>query len=139
MLTFPYEFLLIVILVLLLITTTIRSYIFKKKAERNSRKLHEVMNTVHALENKYAKLEEEKSEEPVFDKQLNQAEVTSKLQTSRIHRHINQSKVKTPERYSYIRTLIDKGLNSDEIASVLAISPQEALQLVKLSELSGQK
>ena len=44
-----------------------------------------------------------------------------------------------PERYRQLAQLADKGLPPEEIAEVLQVSPDEARQLVKLSQVAGRQ
>jgi len=50
--------------------------------------------------------------------------------------HALESPRNTPERYSYIHSLAEKGLSVEEIASILTISTHEASQLVTLAKIA---
>jgi hypothetical protein len=70
-----------------------------------------------------------------FQKSLNEAELTTRLQQPRLASQLANNHVKTPERYHYIQSLLDNGMAAGEIADVLSISHHEATQLVNLSRL----
>lgn len=78
-----------------------------------------------------------------FQKSIDHAELTTKFQSTRLKAaHANGSSSGSfhmPEKYSYIRSLSEKGMSSDEIAAVLSISPQEASQLVTLTMIKPAK
>jgi hypothetical protein len=72
-----------------------------------------------------------------FQISLGEAELTAKLQQTR-HNSIPtpERSHNTPERYSYIHSLAEKGLSVEEIASILTISHHEARQLVTLAKIA---
>lgn len=76
-----------------------------------------------------------------FQKSIAQAQLTTRFQIPRLHaaqgNANTQSASKIPEKYSYIRSLTEKGMSAEEIASVLSISPHEASQLVKLTMITA--
>lgn len=71
-----------------------------------------------------------------FKTSLNEAEITTRLQQPRLSAQHRDS-IKTPERYQFIQSLTERGMDGEEIASVLSISTHEADQLVKLSKLAA--
>ena len=71
-----------------------------------------------------------------FQNSLHEAELTTKLQKPRFNGNNYDAGGSVPEKYRYIHSLTEKGMSSEEIASVLTISKHEADQLVSLSKLS---
>lgn len=70
-----------------------------------------------------------------FQQSMVEAQLTTRLQTARGSvKGLGQCT--TPEKYQYIYTLTEKGMNADEIASVLSISRHEATQLVSLARIA---
>lgn len=51
----------------------------------------------------------------------------------------NQNNAEAPERYSYVASLLDHGMDAGEIADILKISPTETEQLIKLSKVARKK
>lgn len=71
-----------------------------------------------------------------FQNSLAEAELTTKLQQPRLQAAINSSGSNSPERYQYISSLVQKGMDAKEISSVLGISPHETEQLLNLSRIA---
>ncbi len=138
MFTLSYEFFIILLVLLFCTIVSIRSLSFKREAKKSAMRLHEARTSLAALQKKIIQLEDETCKKDTFETSLDQAEVTTKLQTSRISTLNGKCTTEPPERYRYIRSLIESGMDSEEIASVLSISKQEAGQLVRLSRLSSQ-
>lgn len=91
------------------------------------RELLEVTSQFTTLEQELAGMRD-------FQGSISRAKVTTKLQTSRLNKYEKESSA--PEKYQYINNLSDKGMSSEEIASVLTISANEASQLVSLAKLA---
>lgn len=72
-----------------------------------------------------------------FAADLNQAELTTKLQYPRLRDYGAIAERTAPERYRYAHRLSQNGMEAEQIASMLTISHHEAEQLVHLSRLSG--
>jgi hypothetical protein len=130
------EVFLIVLALLLGSVATWRSIIFKKKADRQSKLLDETGETLADLRKKLSELQEKDNQYKEFQDTLNQAEITTRLQKSRLStQHYNRS-MSAPERYRYVHSLAANGMSSEEISKVLSISIHEAEQLVNLSRLA---
>ena len=73
-----------------------------------------------------------------FSRDLEQAAMASKVQqTPRVINQTNNN-LRPPERYKYIHSLTQQGIAVAEIAKILAISSQEADQLVALANISNK-
>ena len=72
-----------------------------------------------------------------FKNNLTTAELTTQLQQTRLSAQTLSSTSSIPEKYSFVHSLIEKNMNSEEIGSILSISSHEAEQLVTLSKLGG--
>ncbi|PID72044.1 MAG: hypothetical protein CSB34_04215 [Desulfobulbus propionicus] len=70
-----------------------------------------------------------------FKQTLDSAALTTEFQIPRL---MTQNRVHqpAPEKYTILSKLVSKGLNPDEIASILGISTREANQLTKLCALA---
>jgi hypothetical protein len=81
---------------------------------------------------------QEKHEKIVeFQNNLGEAERTKKLHKPQLSPvHFPERPRNSPERYTFIHSLAEKGLSADEIASILTISTHEARQLVALSKIA---
>jgi hypothetical protein len=128
---------LLTLLALLLCSVAIwRSIIFKKKADQQSKLLAETNEALTEVHKKLAILQEKDKNQNDFNNSLNQAEITTRLQKSRLSAQNYTRNMSPPERYRYVHSLAGNGMSSQEIASILSISVQEADQLVTLSRLA---
>jgi hypothetical protein len=114
-----------------------RALYFRRKAalletsnEDLQQKLTAATTDLQALQKKY-------QESLDFQKNLSEAEITTRLQQPRLSIQLGHSRSEAPERYLYVRSLAQNGMSAEEIASVLSISTQEAEQLVNLSKLAS--
>jgi ATP/maltotriose-dependent transcriptional regulator MalT len=131
--------LLILLALLLCSVATWRSILFKKKADRQAKLLNETNQTLAEVQKKLIVLQEKDLKSNDFTRSLNQAEITTRLQKSRLSAHNYNRNMSPPERYRYVHSLAANGMSSNEIASVLSISIHEADQLVNLSRLAHPK
>ncbi len=74
----------------------------------------------------------------IFDDNLRTAELTTRLQHPRLTMQQGSSSPATPERYQYIQSMVEKGMNAQEIASMLSMSLHETTQLVTLIKMVRQ-
>lgn len=131
-----YHEILLLIAIILATSVTILSISLRKK--NNAQKIiietltEDLTHAQHELE-RFEGIEKKFND---FKKDLDQAAITTKLQKSRLDFNQPTPKNNPPERYSYIKTLTQKGFSCEEIASVLSISKDEAEQLITLSELN---
>jgi biopolymer transport protein ExbB/TolQ len=132
----PTEAFLILLALLLCSVATWRSIVFKKKAARQAKLLDETGETLAELRKKLSDLQEKDSQYKEFQDSLNQAEITTRLQKSRLSMQQYNRSMSPPERYRYVHALAANGMSSEEISKVLSISIQEAEQLVNLSRLA---
>ena len=103
-------------------------------ARRRRRKLQEEQKIKELQKKVMAALEGDETEEvdtAGFATTLSDAALTTRLQQPRMQL---QSGLRgdAPEKYRFFNNLIGKGMNAEEIAEVLDISPAEAAQLVRL-------
>jgi hypothetical protein len=73
-----------------------------------------------------------------FAADLDQAELTTRLQYPRLRDYGAIAERTAPERYRYAHRLSQSGMEAEQIASMLTISQHEAKQLVYLSRLSAR-
>jgi len=133
------EIVLVLLALLLCSAATWSSIIFKKKVNQQSKLLVETSETLADVRKKLTKLQEKDTTYKEFQDSLNQAEITTRLQKSRLSAQYTSRSMSPPERYRYVHTLAAKGMSSQEISSVLSISIHEAKQLVNLSRLAHPK
>ena len=131
--------LLILLALLLCSVATCRSIIFKKKADQQAKLLAETNETLTEVRQKLTLQQEQDQKSNDFNKTLNQAEITTRLQKSRLSAQNYNCSMSPPERYRYVHSLAANGMSSNEIASVLSISIHEADQLVNLSRLAHSR
>lgn len=139
MIHFSIELLLLLLSFIFCSAISLRFYMLKTKAKKTVETLTNTKNSLNKLQNKLDTLSGEQKEAPSFDTSLQTAALTTNLQKSRSQYHNQAATITPPERYRYIRSLLENGLDSTKIAAVLAISLQEAEQLVTLVRLSQKK
>lgn len=132
-----YDFLLPSLLCLSLLTIFILIFVFRRKSHVLSTKLISTENELRKTETELCELKSRLESTIEFQKSLKDAEITTKLQKTRLSAQTVATSIKTPERYRYVKSLADSGMAAEEIAGVLSISPHEAAQLVTLSRLAG--
>jgi hypothetical protein len=131
--------LLILLALLLSSVATWRSIFFRKKMEQQSKLLAEANATLAEMHEKLSGLQEKDKKSSDFSRSLNQAEISIRIQESRLSAQNYNRSMSPPERYRYVHSLAAKGMSSQEIALVLSISIHEADQLVNLSRLAHSK
>ncbi|MFT5726663.1 MAG: hypothetical protein ACI8PB_000785 [Desulforhopalus sp.] len=114
-----------------------------KKNKLLSTKLSETASMLEKQEIKINDMQFQSKDNKTFQNSIDNAELTTRFQSTRLKAaHTSSSENSSfhaPEKYSYIRTLSEKGMDSDEIAALLSISPHEASQLVTLAMISPAK
>lgn len=86
------------------------------------------------LKKEFTELEERVEKLSDFNNSMKETTVTTKLQSKRNQDCTNFT---TPEKYQYIISLTQKGMQAEEIATILSISEHEARQLVSLAKISA--
>ena len=131
----------IILLISLLIL--IKYFLVRKNNTLLSKQLSEATIRLEKQGKKLNDIKVRRNDIKGFQNTIDNAELTTKLQSTRLKAaHASGSETSSfhvPEKYSYIRSLSEKGMTSDEIASVLSISPQEASQLVTLTMINPAK
>ena len=124
--------------VILLIVLTINLVRYRKKYAHLHSQQIELDRRSKSVNAQYNELKEKFDQNLSFSKNLSEADkATTKLQMSRSSYHARAATASMPERYQYISSLTDKGVNASEIAKLFLISRQEADQLVTLSQLNS--
>lgn len=87
----------------------------------------------------FNKLRQQHKEVQQFRQELKQAELTTKIHQSKLvteqASEATFARSAIHEKYSYVRSLAEKGLEPPEIATILSISTHEAKQLFSLASL----
>ena len=133
-----YYFFLTLAAVILLILLTINLVRYRKKFSHLHSQQIELDRKSKSVNAQYNELKVKFDQNLSFSKNLSEADkATTKLQMSRSSYHARAATASMPERYQYISSLTDKGVNAAEIANLFLISRQEADQLVTLSQLNS--
>lgn len=123
------------------LATITKCILVKKENKLLSEQLTQTTINLESNKKKLRDLEMRHNEIKMFQKSIEHAELTTKLQTSRLQIAHGESTISStshpPEKYTYVRSLTEKGMSPDEIGTVLSISPQEASQLVALTMLTS--
>ena len=133
-----YTEMLLSLTLVILIIATVRSIYLTRTIFNLEQKLSASQECSQNLSFENEKLRQVEKRFQSFKADLSQAELTTKMQHPRIGVGRSTQTIRPPERYQYVHSLAGKGIDSLEIASILAISPQEADQLVALAQLSRQ-
>lgn len=75
---------------------------------------------------------------PTFDEDLRVASLTTLLQRPRLSAWQHRSDLSIPERYRYIHSLTEMGLDAREIASALSMSLDEITQILTLITVASR-
>lgn len=116
-----------------------RAIHFQKKGRSLSGRLVEVTGNLETIRNSLRELEQKYNQSIEFNQNLSDAEITTRLQTSRLSLQTRPDAPEAPERYRYVHRLAGSGMAAEEIASVLSISSYEARQLVALAQLAQNR
>ena len=127
------------ILTLLLGLTVIKIVSLKKTNGRLTRELSETTSSFNRSRKQLATLQNKQATAEEFQRDLNKAELTAQLQKPRTSLQASSDVSNAPEKYSYIHSLMQKGMSAEEIGSILTISTHEAKQLVTLSAIAKAK
>ncbi len=133
---------LVVALPILLCTVSIVQTILLIK--RNKSLTARVARLEGELQNKKTMVElyqKQLQQKNIFDKDLDTAEITTKLQVPRLAPARTclasaPQRSGVTEKYSLIRTLVSKGMTKEDIASMASVSALEVEQILRLSKLS---
>lgn len=141
--TFSLTHLTLFILLVIIFVILIKYSLIKKDNKLLSEKLYEANNIIEKQKKKLKEITVRHNEINNFKKSIDRAELTTMFQSSRLKTaHSIRSQTgsfNVPEKYSYIRSLTEKGMTPDEIATLLSISRQEASQLVTLTMINPAK
>ena len=131
---FFYFFLLFL---LLFLGAAVKAFTLKKENILLAEQLTETTVSLERTRHNLAKLQEKHEEIVEFQNSLGAAEEKTRFQKTR-YSDVQSLKIprNTPERYSYIDSLAEKGLTLEDIASILTISTHEAKQLLALSKIA---
>lgn len=114
----------------------IRSAHLKKIVEQRTIAIKRSEKNLEDALDRLAQLEENEKIAADFRNTLETAEMSTKIQTPRLQFNSSNHKPVIPDKYRYIHGLSQKGVDPEDIASILNISNNEAEQLVNLANLS---
>jgi hypothetical protein len=122
----------------LLILVTSRTIYLRRSITRQRTAYAETSAQLESANLQIEKLQQIEVKYNTFSSELKQAAMASKFQqTPRILNQANKDQ-RPPERYTYVHSLTQQGIAAAEIAKILAISAQEADQLVALANISNR-
>ena len=116
-----------------------RAIHFQKKSRSLSGQLLEATGNLETIQSNLQDLQQKYNQSLEFNRNLSDAEITTRLQSSRLSLQTRPDTPEAPERYRYVHRLAGNGMAAEEIASVLSISSHEARQLVTLSRLAQNR
>ena len=125
------------VFLLLFLGTALKAFALKKENNLLAEQLTETTVSLERTRQNLSKLQEKHEKITEFQNSLGEAEEKTKFQKSPYSELQSSERPRnTPERYSYIHSLAEKGLSFEEIASILTISTHEARQLLVLSKIA---
>lgn len=110
---------------------------FRRTASRQKQQIDSLETMLAKAEEKIRQLEARRREQEEFLQTLASAEITTRLQKPRLELH-QSGTVETPEKYRYVASMVQNGMTMEEIASILAIAPAEARQLITLARMAAR-
>jgi SOS response regulatory protein OraA/RecX len=121
----------------LFLGTALKAFSLKKENKLLAEQLTDTTVSLERTRQNLSKLQEKHEIIAEFQNSLGEAEEKAKFQRPRYSELQSPERPRnTPERYSYIHSLAEKGLSFEEIASILTISTHEARQLLVLSKIA---
>jgi hypothetical protein len=121
---------------LLLIALLIGLYRLRKKELYIRRQLQDTGRELDRVKKENNDLTRRLMQLRSFQENLKDAELTTRFQQPRLQGASTQQQPGPRGRYHFIRSLEDKGMDLDEIARVLGISPHETEQILALSKIA---
>ncbi|MDK9707964.1 MAG: hypothetical protein OEL83_13020 [Desulforhopalus sp.] len=132
-----FFFYLFVVAMVLFLGAVLKAFALKKENTLLAEQLTETSISLERTRQNFLRLQESHEKIGNFQNSMGEAELTTKLQKPRLaHIHTPEMSRNTPERYSYIHSLAEKGLSVEEIAQVLTISTHEANQVMTLAKIA---
>ncbi len=128
---------LIISLILLGFCILLKALSLKKEKELLLQQLTQTSNSYEQVKRELEKIREQHDRIARFQNSLSEAELTTRLQQSRLTSQLSPAKGSTPERYRFVHSLLGQGMSTEEIAGILSVSTHEAQQLVALAKLAG--
>lgn len=136
MATFPFSILFYLIPLILCVLAVVIALRIKKENKLLSQQLTETIVALEATRKQLAGLEQNHENIKQFQSNLQMAELTTRLQKPRLDVQAVDTNHSAPEKYRYFQSLAERGMSSEEIASILGISAHETRQLIILSNLA---
>ncbi len=128
-----------IVLVLFTLIVLFKYSAIHKNNKVLSRQLNEITAIAAKQDRELAANRDDRAKD--FKSSIDSMDLTTKLQKPRlkgVHAgNLEIDSFKAPEKYSYVRSLSARGLNPEEIASILSLSTQETQQLVALSMIGS--
>ncbi|MBU0665463.1 MAG: hypothetical protein KJ990_13090 [Proteobacteria bacterium] len=119
--------------------TTVLTCMLKRSNRRKDKLLTDMQATLDSLHLGLADngdRQETDYTKNIFDDNMRTAELTTRLQQSRLTVQQCGYSPATPERYRYIQSMVIKGMNAQEIADTLSMSLHETTQIISLIKVA---
>ena len=136
-----YSITILLISILFCTVSTVLTIMLKRSNNNQQKLLEEMRASLEARQDNADGQNEQKGDcrtATIFDDNLRTAELTTRLQHPRLTVQQCGSSHATPERYHYIQSMVEKGMNAEEIAPMLSMSLHETTQLVTLIKMVRQ-
>jgi len=120
--------------------TCVLAVLLKRSNSTKDKLLAEMQASLHSLKRSGLAGDDtaDTEQDGVFFKEnLRSAEITTKLQQSRLTVQQSSNFASAPERYRYILSLLEMGLNAKDIASTLSMSLDETTQIIALIRIAN--
>lgn len=123
------------------LATITKCILVKKENKLLSEQLTQTTINLESNKKKLRDLENRHNDIKEFQNSIEHAELTTKLQAPRLQIAHGERRISAashaPEKYTYVRSLTEKGMSPEEIGAILSISSHEASQLVALTMITS--
>jgi len=133
-----YSITILLLSILFCSVSTVLMIMLKRSNNSQAKLLSEMQASLEVRQNNADDQEGNCRTANIFDDNLRTAELTTRLQQPRLTLQQCGYSAATPERYQYIRSMVDKGMSATEIAAMLSMSLHETTQLVALIRVTRQ-
>jgi len=139
MVQIAYSQILSIILLPLFAASLVYYFSLNRKHNELRMKYEALRKDFYTLEGKYEQLREKQTESVSLTESLKHAEVTTSLQTPRIHQNtFSKPTDNKKQKYQHLQSLSASGMAAEEIASILSISNHEAEQMLSLARIANK-
>ena len=133
-----YSLTILLISILFCTVSTVLMIMLKRSNTNQAKLLSQMQASLETRPKNGDDQEDHQRTAALFDDNLRAAELTTRLQQPRLTLQQCGYSPATPERYQYIRSMVDQGMSAADIAAMLSKSLHETSQLIALIRVTRQ-